>query len=319
VNLVFAGTPPFAARILDAILGAGHRVSAVYTAPDRPAGRGLGPSPSAVKQLAVARGLELRQPHSLRGREQVRALATLAPQVMVVAAYGLLLPRAALDVPRHGCINVHASLLPRWRGAAPIQRAILAGDTRTGVSIMRMDEGLDTGPVLAERSCPIGACDTAGTLHDRLAALGAQALLDVLPRLARGEVRERAQDPARATYAARIDKAQARLDWQRPAAELDRRVRAFNPKPMAWTLLPPERTGRGRQPRLRVLRARALDADAGAGAVPGEVVRARGGELLVACAGGALALLEIQPAGRRAMSAADFLNARGLVAGDRLR
>jgi len=316
MNLVFAGTPDFAAVILGGLLGARHHVLAVYTQPDRPAGRGRRLTASPVKRLALHHGLELRQPNSLRDPNETRALAALAPEVMVVAAYGLILPHHILHVPTRGCINVHASLLPRWRGAAPIQRAILAGDRETGVCIMQMEEGLDTGPVLATRRCLIGPEHTAGSLHDTLAELGREALLETLDGLARGPMNAIPQDIRHATYAQRIDKTEAHLDWQQDAQNLERRVRAFNPAPMAWTSLP---AGDGKAAaglRLRVLRARAVERPTDA--LPGEVVRAAGDDLVIACSAGSLRLLEVQPAGRKAMSCTEFLNASPLSPGDRL-
>lgn len=315
MTLIFAGTPPFAAEILRGLHAAGHRISCVYTQPDRPAGRGRKPRPSAVKELALELRLPVRQPASLRGEDEAQALAALAPQVMVVAAYGLLLPARVLDIPRSGCINVHASLLPRWRGAAPIQRAILAGDERTGVCIMRMEQGLDTGPVLAARACPIDCLDTAGTLHDKLAALGRDTLIEVLERLTQGAIQETAQDDSLSTYAHRIDKREARIDWTAPAAQIARQVRAFNPTPGAWTQLV-ERSGQ----RLKILLARPEKRTVIAPTieVPGEVIEASAGRLVIACGRDSLRLLQVQPQGRRAVSAGEFLNARGIARGERL-
>ncbi|MHB0918727.1 MAG: methionyl-tRNA formyltransferase, partial [Thiobacillus sp.] len=235
MRILFAGTPPFAAAALDALAEAGHDIVLVLTQPDRPAGRGMKLTPSAVKQAAQARGLPLYQPASLRTPEAQAELAVVDADVMVVAAYGLILPQPVLDLPRFGCLNIHASLLPRWRGAAPIQRAILAGDTETGITIMQMDAGLDTGAMLAKTVVPIGETDTAASLHDTLAAAGAKAIVAALanyPALV-----PQAQDDTLATYAAKLTKEEAKLDWRHPAEVLARAVRAYNPAPGAWTLL----------------------------------------------------------------------------------
>jgi methionyl-tRNA formyltransferase len=304
MNLLFAGTPPFAAAALAALLEAGHRVPLVLTRPDRPAGRGLKAQPSAVKQLAVARGLELAQPPTLKDEAVLARLAVLDAEVMVVAAYGLLLPQRVLDLPRRGCLNIHASLLPRWRGAAPIQRAILAGDAETGISIMQMDAGLDTGPVRLAESLPILADDTAQTLHDRLAALGAKLILRVLDEWPPA----RPQDPARATYAAKIDKSEARIDWSAPAAAIERAIRAYDPVPGAQTLW------RGQV--LKIWRA-APSADDAGGAAPGTVLEAGGGVLRVATGAGSLRLLELQRAGGKRLPVSGFLAGAALAAGDR--
>jgi methionyl-tRNA formyltransferase len=304
VRLIFAGTPPFAAAALDALADAGHDVALVLTQPDRPAGRGMKLTPSAVKQAALARGIAVYQPPTLKSAEVQARLAAVGADFMVVAAYGLILPQAVLDIPRHGCLNIHASLLPRWRGAAPIQRAILAGDAETGITVMQMDAGLDTGTMLAKTVVPIGESDTAASLHDALAAAGAAAIVDALARYA--ELVPEPQDDSRATYAAKLSKDEARLDWQQPAAALARAVRAFNPVPGAWTLLDGAP--------LKVWSAQAV---AGTGA-PGEVLRSDGDRLLVACGGGALALLEVQPAGCKRMTAAAFLAGRPLAPGARI-
>ncbi len=318
MRLSFAGTPHFAAVILDALLSAGHRVAAVYTQPDRPAGRGRRTRPGAVKTLALARGLEVLQPATFRDPAALATLRALECDVMVVAAYGLILPASALDVPTHGCINVHASLLPRWRGAAPVQRAILAGDRETGVCIMRMEEGLDTGPVLASRRTPIAAEDTAGTLLERLAHLGAEALLDVLPRLPAALADATPQDDAAACHAPRIDRAETRLAWAEPAAAVVRRIHAFSPAPGAWTDLPDAPPGaRQRETRLRVLRAALEPGDVAA--PPGRVLASGSGGFVVACGDGAVRLLEVQPAGGRPMDAASFLNSGRVHTGDTLR
>jgi len=303
MRLAFAGTPAFAATALRAIVTSGHDVVSVLTQPDRPAGRGLKLQPSAVKAAAALFGLPVMQPGGLRldGRfaadaQAVRtALQTAAPEAMVVAAYGLLLPPWLLALPRRGCLNIHASLLPRWRGAAPIQRAIEAGDTETGVSIMQMDAGLDTGDVWLARTLPITPDDTSASLHDRLAVLGARALLEVLDRLDRNELDAVPQPTAGVTYAHKIDKQEAALDWRVEATQLERRVRAFDPFPGA-TLCDRGHT-------LKVWRAAVRNA---AGA-PGEILSTLPGPLMVACGGGALELLELQrPGGRRQPAGACF-------------
>ena len=310
LKIVFAGTPEFAATALAALLDSRHEVVAVYTQPDRPAGRGRRLRPSPVKALALAHHLPVVQPESLREPAEQQALAAWGADVMVVAAYGLILPPEVLATPRLGCINIHASLLPRWRGAAPIQRAILAGDRETGVTIMQMDAGLDTGPMLARRACPIHDTDTAGSLHDRLATLGAEALLAVLEQLDEGGLVPEPQDEAQATYAAKIDKAEARLDWSRPAVELHRVVCAFNPWPVAFTTACPG--GDAAPLRLRVWAARpetgALGSPETPGAPPGTVLEAGPTGIRVACGTGALVLTELQPPGSKPMSAAAFHN-----------
>jgi methionyl-tRNA formyltransferase len=300
MRIVFAGTPEFAVPSLRAAARQ-HEVVAVYTQPDRPAGRGRGLAASPVKLEAVARGIPVLQPESLRGAEARQVLRDLAPDLMVVVAYGLILPRAVLAIPTHGCWNVHASLLPRWRGAAPIQRAIQAGDTETGVGLMQMEAGLDTGPVLLEQRTPIGPDETGGQLHDRLAELGAQVLADGLGLLRAG-IRPvpRPQPQEGVTYAHKLDKAEARLDWSRSAEELARTVRAFNPWPVAEALVAGER--------LRIHGAAAIAADHGA--APGTLLAAGRDGIDIACGSGALRLRVIQREGGRAITAADWLNAR---------
>jgi methionyl-tRNA formyltransferase len=304
VRIIFAGTPPFAAAALNALADAGHAIALVLTQPDRPAGRGMKLMPSAVKQAAQALGLPIYQPATLKSAETQAALADVHADVMVVAAYGLILPQAVLDLPRLGCLNIHASLLPRWRGAAPIQRAILAGDTVAGITIMQMDAGLDTGAMLKKTPVPIRADDTAGTLHDALAAAGATAIVDALanhPALVPQQ-----QDDAAATYAAKLSKEEARLDWSQPSALLARAVRAYNPAPGAWTLLDGAP--------LKVWQVQQVP---GAGA-PGEVLHADGDRFVVACGDGALALREVQPAGSKRMPAAAFLAGRPVPVGTTL-
>lgn len=304
MRLIFAGTPEFAARALEALIAAGHTIVLVLTQPDRPAGRGMKLTPSPVKTVALQHGLPVYQPLTLRDAEAQAPLRTVAAEAMIVAAYGLILPQAVLDIPARGCINLHASLLPRWRGAAPIQRAILAGDAETGITLMQMDAGLDTGAMLSRHPLTIGAEETAGELHDRLAALGAEAIVALLPRLA--EAAGEPQDERLTTYAAKIDKTQARLDWQRPVVDLLRQVRAYNPAPGAWTLL-------DGQP-FKVWRAEGGASDIG-GASPGTVMRTDSEGIEVACATGCLRLLEVQAAGGKRLPAAAFLAGRSLAVG----
>jgi methionyl-tRNA formyltransferase len=295
LRLVFAGTPDFAATHLRALLAwDGCEVVAVYTQPDRPAGRGKKLAASPVKQLALEHGLPVYQPLKLRDEAAQAELRALAPDVMVVVAYGLILPAAVLAIPRLGCVNVHASLLPRWRGAAPIQRAIEAGDTESGVTLMQMDVGLDTGPMLSTVRCPIAADETGGSLHDKLAELGAMTLPQTLADLAAGRVQPEPQDESRASYAGKIDKREAALDWRQPAALLERRIRAFNPSPICF--------GEIDGTRVKVLKAAVVD---GCGE-PGELLAAGG--IRVACGEHALSLLELQLPGGRALPARDILN-----------
>jgi methionyl-tRNA formyltransferase len=305
----FAGTPAFAATALRAILDAGFAVPLVLTQPDRAKGRGLRVEPSPVKALAVAQGLNVLQPASLKSADARAGIVGIPLDVLVVAAYGLILPPAILDWPRFGCVNIHASLLPRWRGAAPIQRALLAGDAETGVTIMQMDPGLDTGPMLDVARVPIAAHETTGTLHDKLAAAGATAIVGVLRRLARGERPVATPQPTDgATYAAKIDRADAWIDWRLPAVAVARRVRAFDPVPGATTSLAGEP--------LKLWRAEAT-VEAAGGAEPGTVVSASPAGIVVACGEGTLSVAEVQPAGGRRMSAASLVTGRRIARGDR--
>ena len=294
-RLLFAGTPDFALASLKALVENGYRPVAVLTQPDRPAGRGKKLKESPVKTYALEQGIPVMQPTTLRDPDVVDALAELKPDLMIVAAYGLLLPQTVLDVPRHGCLNVHASLLPRWRGAAPIQQAILAGDTKSGVCLMQMEAGLDTGPVFAAGEVSIGKVETAGELHDRLADLGGEMLVEHLDRILSGEVTAEPQDESLATYAGKIRKEDARLDWQLEAGQLDRIVRAYNPVPGAWFSFGDER--------IKCWRAAVIDdVDGPAGAVS----RAGKDGIDVTCGSGALRLLELQRPGRNRISAAEF-------------
>ncbi len=307
MKLLFAGTPPFAARVLEALLRSRHRVVAVLTQPDRPAGRGLSPGVSEVKRLASGHGLAVLQPASLRDPAAHSPIAALEPDVIVVAAYGLILPQRVLELPRRGCINVHASLLPRWRGAAPIQRAILAGDPRTGISIMQMDAGLDTGPVLMQETCAIAEDDTAGALHDRLAELGARVCVEALDRLEAGTLVASPQAEKDATYAPKIRKEETRVDWRASAASVQRQVRAFNPTPGAGASL------RGAELKLWSCRAARGEGE------PGEVLEASGSGLRVACGEDAIEVTELQRAGGRRIGAADFLRGFPVSRGERFR
>lgn len=297
LKLVFAGTPEFAVPSLRAAL-AGSEVLAVFTQPDRPAGRGRQPTPSPVKQAALEANVRVLQPETLRTPEAQAVLAQLQPDLLIVVAYGLILPQAVLDIPRFGAWNVHASLLPRWRGAAPIQRAIEAGDAETGVCLMQMRKGLDTGPVLLRRETSIGAEETAGQLHDRLSILGAQVLAEGLHLLSENRLPQaEEQDDAQAVYAHKLDKAEAKLGWNTPAIELARRVRAFSPWPIAEAVLSGER--------LRIHTAMAIE---GTG-TPGNIIAASKHGIDVACGQGALRLLTVQRDGGKALAAADYLNA----------
>ena len=302
LSIVFAGTPEFSVPALEALAASAHRVVAVYTQPDRPAGRGQQLAMSAVKQCALRHSLPVEQPPTLRDPEAVERLAALRPDVMVVVAYGLILPANVLAIPRLGCVNIHASLLPRWRGAAPIHRALLAGDEVTGVTIMQMDAGLDTGPMLIERATPIESTDTSGTLHDRLARMGADALLEALEGISNGTLTPRAQPAEGATYAAKIRKEEARIDWTRTAIEIDRQVRALNTWPVAET--------RWNGQQLRVWQATAIDE--ACNAAPGTIIGGGADGIRVATGAGILNMKRVQLAGRKAVSAAEYLNAQRL-------
>lgn len=301
MKLIFAGTPEFAAQALAAIIAAGHEVALVLTQPDRPAGRGMALQPSPVKKLALAHGIEVFQPLTLKDAEAQVKVAGIAAEVMVVAAYGLILPQLVLDMPKFGCINIHGSLLPRWRGAAPIQRALLAGDAETGVCIMQMEAGLDTGPVLLRGTFPIETKDTTASLHDRLAALGARLVVEALGRL---PLVAEAQPLEGVTYAHKIEKAEALIDWQRSATELDRHIRAFNPFPGAQALF------KGQT--IKLWQAMPV---AGSGK-NGQILAVDRKQIVVACGEGALAIQELQKAGGKRLPVQQFLAGNPLQVGD---
>ena len=305
LRVAFAGTPEFAAQALDAILKAGYAVPLVLTQPDRPAGRGMKLSPSAVKQLALAHGIEVDQPEKLRTDAQRARLADCAPDVLVVAAYGLILPKAVLELPRLGCINIHASLLPRWRGAAPIHRAIEAGDAETGITIMQMDEGLDTGPMLLRRALPIAADDTTASLHDRLAALGGDCIVEALAALQCGQLSPTPEPAEGVTYAAKIGRAEADIDWSRPALEIERAMRAFDPFPGAVSTL--------RDTAVKCWKAQVV---AGEGE-PGRVLAVDADGIVVACGRDALRCTVLQRPGSKRLPAGEFLRGFPVSVGER--
>jgi methionyl-tRNA formyltransferase len=300
LKLIFAGTPDFAARHLAALLSSGHEVVAVYTQPDKPAGRGQKLTASPVKELALAHDLPVYQPASLRNEAAQAELAALGADLMVVVAYGLILPKAVLDTPRLGCINVHGSLLPRWRGAAPIQRSIWAGDAETGVTIMQMDVGLDTGAMIRKVTCPIASDETSASLYDKLAGLGPQALVDTLDAMAAGDTAAEPQDDALANYAEKLSKEEARIDWSMDAVAIERCIRAFNPWPISWFDVAGQT--------VKVWQAEVLPKAHGQAA--GTLLKADKQGIEVATGQGVLRLLTLQPPGKKAMSVADLLNSR---------
>ena len=305
MRVVFAGTPDFAAVAMQAIVVAGHEVRLVLTQPDRPAGRGMTLQPSAVKRLAVERGIEVFQPLTLKGAAAPARIAAELPDVMVVAAYGLILPKAVLELPRLGCINIHASLLPRWRGAAPIHRAIEAGDAETGITIMQMDEGLDTGPMLLRRALPIAADDTTASLHDRLAALGGDCIVEALAALQCGQLSPTPQPAEGVTYAAKIGRAEADIDWSRPALEIERAMRAFDPFPGAVSTL--------RDTAVKCWKAQVV---AGEGE-PGRVLAVDADGIVVACGRDALRCTVLQRPGSKRLAAGEFLRGFPVSVGER--
>jgi methionyl-tRNA formyltransferase len=298
MRIVFAGTPEFAAQHLQALIDAGREVIAVYTQPDRPAGRGQKLMPSPVKQLALEHGIPVHQPQTLRDPAAQAELASLQADLMIVVAYGLILPQLVLDMPRLGCINSHASLLPRWRGAAPIQRAIEAGDAESGVTVMQMEAGLDTGPMLLKVSTPISADDTGGSLHDRLAELGSNAVIEAVAALEAGTLVGEVQDDSLATYAHKLNKDEARLDWTRPAVELERLVRAFHPWPICHSSLDGA-----------AVKIHAAESGTGRG-TPGQLIGADKNGLEVACGEGSLRLTRLQLAGGKPLAFSDLFNSR---------
>jgi len=312
MRLIFMGTPEFSVPALRALLAAGHDIAAVYTQPPRPAGRGQQPRPSPVQAAAEDAGLTVRHPARLRDPDEQAAFADLGADVAVVVAYGLILPQVVLDAPRHGCLNIHASLLPRWRGAAPIHRAVLAGDAETGVCIMQMEAGLDTGPVLLRKALPIGPADTTGDLHDRLSELGARLVVRALAELPM--LTPQPQSDTGVTYAAKIDKAEARIDWTAPASQVARQINALSPFPGAWCVVGGER--------LKLLRASpAPDIGARAGVTPGTVLiglEPLGEGLSVACGNGAIRVHLAQRAGKRPMAPDELQRGFPLMPGTRL-
>jgi methionyl-tRNA formyltransferase len=311
LRVVFMGTPDIACPTLQALASSpDFQVIAAVVQPDKPKGRDLKLQPPPVKELTLRLGLPVLQPERARNETFLGQLRELRPDLVVVLAYGQILPQALLDIPAHGCLNIHTSLLPRWRGAAPIQWAILAGDAQTGTTIMRMDAGLDTGGIVALRPTPIGPDDTAQTLHDRLATLGAELLVETLPRYVRGELPPQPQPAEGVTYARKLSKDDGRLDWSQPAAVLHRRLRAFTPWPGTFTFLPAE-------PRPQLLKVWRAELAVGAGA-PGEVLAADKSGILIACREGALRLLELQREGARRLAVADYLAGHPITAGQQL-
>ena len=306
MRIIFAGTPHFAASALEALLANKYEVAAVLTQPDRPAGRGMQLVPSPVKQLALQHGIPVLQPLTLKAVEIQQQLSTFQADVMVVAAYGLILPMPVLQMPRYGCLNIHASLLPRWRGAAPIQRAILAGDAETGITIMQMDEGLDTGAMLYKKICPVTNSDTAKTLHDKLAKLGSQAIIEILQKLDQGNLTGLVQDSSQATYAAKLNKSEAQLDWIQSADQLERAIRAFNPVPGAYSYL--------NGTKIKIWQASKSKEGQGES---GTVLAIHKSGIQVACGQGALYLELLQRPGGKSLPAFQFVQGFMVKVGDR--
>ena len=308
MRIIFAGTPEFAANTLEALLGTEHEVCAVYTQPDRPAGRGRKLTASAVKQLAVKHHIPVQQPLNFKSEEAKQVLADYQADLMIVVAYGLLLPQPVLDAPTLGCINIHASLLPRWRGAAPIQRAILAGDNQTGVCIMQMEAGLDTGPILAQAICAINNNDTAQILHDRLALLGAKTLLETLPNIIQLQQQAQQQDDALSCYADKLQKQEAIIDWQQAATQINQQIHAFNPWPVAQTTW--------QEKVFKIWSATVIETKHSA--IAGEVLAVSREGIDIATQDGVLRATQIQIPGKRAMSVSDFINANTVAIGEHL-
>lgn len=310
LRIIFAGTPEFSVSALQALLDSNHEVIAVYTQPDRPAGRGRKLTASAVKELALTHNLPVYQPESLKSMEAQQTLEALNADVMVVVAYGLLLPKAVLEAPRYGCLNIHASLLPRWRGAAPIQRAIEAGDADTGVTIMQMDIGLDTGDMLYKVTTDISAKDNAASLHERLSALGATALIETLTQLQAQQLKPESQDKALVTYAKKLTKAEANIQWEQPAEMIVRKIQAFNPWPIAFTHFQdkPLRIGQG-----RLLSEEEALIYQGGGKISGTVLAVEKKGMIVATGGQPILIQQAQPSGKKMMSAYDFAQSRQLL------
>jgi len=308
MRIIFAGTPEFAAEALKALLTTEHEVCAVYTQPDRPSGRGRKLTPSPVKQLALEHNIPVEQPLNFKEDESKQILKQYNADLMIVVAYGLLLPQSVLDTPKLGCINIHASLLPRWRGAAPIQRAILAGDTETGVCIMQMEAGLDTGPVLFRSSCPIHHDDTAQVLHDRLAALGSGALLKTLPNVEALQAKAEEQDDSQSNYASKLQKSEATIDWQHSAESISRKIHAFNPWPIAQT--------EWQSKTFRIWDAQALPQEHNNNA--GDIIAVSKQGIDVATGDGILRITSVQLPGKRAMAVSDFLNSNTIEIGEHL-
>jgi methionyl-tRNA formyltransferase len=308
MRIIFAGTPEFAANTLEALLGTEHEICAVYTQPDRPAGRGRKITASPVKQLAAKHHIPVQQPVNFKAEEATQILADYQADLMIVVAYGLLLPQKVLDTPKLGCINIHASLLPRWRGAAPIQRAILAGDKQTGVCIMQMEAGLDTGPVLAQAACPINDSDTAQILHDRLALLGAKTLLETLPNIIQLQQQAKTQDGALSCYADKLQKQEANIDWQQTARQINQQIHAFNPWPVAQTTW--------QEKVFKIWSATVIETKHSS--VAGEVIAVSRDGIDIATGEGVLRATQIQIPGKRAMSVSDFINANTVAIGTRL-
>ncbi len=306
MRLVFAGTPAFAAIALEALIHSEHQIVLVLTQPDRPAGRGMKIVPSEVKQLALKHGLRTSQPATLRDADAVKAIAKVGADALVVAAYGLILPPEVLDIFQYGCINIHASLLPRWRGAAPIQHALLAGDSETGISIMRMEEGLDTGPVFTMERIQIEPRDTSSTLHDKLAALGASSIVHALAGIESGTLRAEPQSTEGITYAHKVTREQARIDWKLPAAELDRAVRALNPFPAAFSYFDEQ-----------VVKIWESEVTSGSPAMSGEITDVSEAGIVVACGSGALRLTRLQRPGGKQLPVAEFLRGFSVRSGQR--